>query len=60
MRVRDRLPVFTDYTDPKPRSREVFSFNKPETFRELLKKPNSLRGRFNDLPLLPEEGLREC
>jgi type I restriction enzyme, R subunit len=25
---------FTDYRDEKPRSRSVFSFHKPETFRE--------------------------
>ncbi|MEA1984421.1 MAG: type I restriction endonuclease, partial [Euryarchaeota archaeon] len=28
---------FTDQHDPKPRSRRVFSFHRPETFREWLK-----------------------
>lgn len=51
---------FTDYRDPKPRSREVFSFHRPETFREWLKKEKSLRGRLNDLPALPSLGLRDC
>jgi type I restriction enzyme, R subunit len=51
---------FTDFLDPKPRAREVFSFHRPETLREWLKKDNSLRGRFFDLPHLKTEGLREC
>ena len=34
---------FTDFHDPKPRSRTVFSFYRPETIRELLKKSKSLR-----------------
>jgi type I restriction enzyme, R subunit len=51
---------FTDYRDPKPRSRNVFSFHRPETFREWLKQFKSLRGRLHDLPSLPEEGLRDC
>ena len=32
------LTHFTDYRDPKPRAREVFTFHRPETFREWLKK----------------------
>lgn len=51
---------FTDFNDPKPRSREVFSFHRPETFREWLKKSKTLRGRFSDLPILPIDGLRDC
>jgi type I restriction enzyme, R subunit len=51
---------FTDYRDPKPRSRNVFTFHRPETFREWLKQSKSLRGRLHDLPPLPEEGLRDC
>ena len=54
------LTRFTDYRDPKPRSRPVFTFHKPETFREWLKQPKSLRGRVNDLPVLQTQGLREC
>jgi type I restriction enzyme R subunit len=38
----------------------VFSFHRPETFRERLKKAKSLRGRLLDLPALPREGLRDC
>jgi type I restriction enzyme R subunit len=51
---------FTDYRDPKPRSRPVFSFHKPETFIEWLKKDDTLRKRFYDLPELNTEGLRDC
>lgn len=51
---------FTDYRDPKPRAREVFAFFRPETLREWLKKPRSLRARLQDLPDLPEAGLRDC
>ena len=51
---------FTDYRDPKPRSREVFSFHRPETFREMLKKGRPLRARLQDIPALPEAGLRDC
>ncbi len=51
---------FTDFTDPKPRAREAFSFHRPETLRECLKKDKSLRKRLHDLPALQTEGLREC
>ncbi|MGY3055669.1 type I restriction enzyme R subunit [Pedobacter sp. UYEF25] len=54
------LTRFTDYQDPKPRSREVFSFHRPETFQELLKADGSLRTRLHDIPALPEAGLRDC
>ena len=54
------LTRFTDYRDPKPRSRPVFTFHCPETFREWLKQPKSLRSRLHDLPALPTKGLRDC
>ncbi|MCE5264815.1 MAG: DEAD/DEAH box helicase family protein [Deltaproteobacteria bacterium] len=54
------LTRFTDYGDPKPRSRPVFAFHRPETFREWSKKPKSLRERLLDLPELPTLGLRDC
>jgi len=37
------LTRFTDFTDPKPRARELFSFHKPECLREWLKKDKSLQ-----------------
>ncbi len=51
---------FTDYRDPKPRSRPVFTFHRPETFQKLLKESKTLRGRFSDIPELPTTGLRDC
>jgi type I restriction enzyme R subunit len=51
---------FTDYRDPKPRSRTTFTFHKPETFSEWQKKDKTLRSRLNDLPVLPTSGLRDC
>lgn len=51
---------FTDFRDPKPRSRPVFSFHRPETFREWEKQRRSLRDRLHDLPELNTEGLRDC
>ncbi|NOZ36008.1 MAG: DEAD/DEAH box helicase family protein [Chlorobi bacterium] len=52
------LTRFTDYRDPKPRSRPVFSFHRPETFERWLKKDKSLRARFFDIPKLNHAGLR--
>jgi len=51
---------FTDFRDPKPRSRPVFTFHRPETFRTWLKTEKSLRKSFLDIPVLPTEGLRDC
>ena len=49
---------FTDYRDPKPRGRNVFSFHKPSTFEEWIKKGVSLRERLLSLPNLDTTGLR--
>jgi len=54
------LTRFTDYCDPKPRSRPVFTFYRPETFQEWLKRGNSLRRRVLDIPALHTQGLRGC
>ena len=51
---------FRDMRDPRPRSRTVFSFHRPETLQEWLHQPSSLRARLHDVPRLPEEGLRAC
>ena len=51
---------FTNGRDPKPRSREVFTFHRPETLAEWLTRPNSLRGRLHQLPALDHSGLRDC
>ncbi|MFZ4525826.1 MAG: DEAD/DEAH box helicase family protein, partial [Chlorobium sp.] len=54
------LTHFTDYRDPKPRSRPVFTFHRPDTLREWLGKEQSLRGRMQHIPALHPHGLREC
>ncbi len=54
------LTNFTDYRDPKPRSRPVFTFHRPETLREWLSKQQSLRARMQQMPELHPHGLREC
>ena len=51
---------FTDFRDPKPRSRPVFTFHRPETFLEYSKQDKSLRTRLHDVPVLPTTGLRDC
>ena len=48
---------FTDACDPKPRSREVFSFHRPETLREWLGQSATLRARLQGMPLVNPRGL---
>ncbi len=49
---------FTDYRDPKPRGRNVFSFHKPSTVAEWIQKDKSLRERLHNIPALDPAGLR--
>lgn len=51
---------FTNYRDPKPRSRPLFAFHRPETLRDWEKNPKQLRERLLMLPALLKEGLRDC
>jgi type I restriction enzyme R subunit len=51
---------FTDYRDPKSRGRSVFSFHKPETIADWLKKEKSLRARLLEIPELDTDGLRRA
>jgi type I restriction enzyme R subunit len=51
------VTFFTNGLDPKPRSRKVFSFPRPETFAECLSQLYQLRGRLTHLPPLDETGL---
>jgi type I restriction enzyme R subunit len=48
---------FTDARDPKPRSREVFTFHRPETMRDWLDDGSSLRARLEAMPPLNPDGL---
>lgn len=51
---------FTDLRDPKPRSREIFSFHRPETLQKWLNEDQTLRKRLQKLPELNTKGLRDC
>jgi type I restriction enzyme R subunit len=51
---------FTDGRDPKPRSREVFTFHQPGTLVEWARQPRSFRSALQDLPPLNPDGLRDC
>ncbi|HSW64832.1 MAG TPA: DEAD/DEAH box helicase family protein [Dissulfurispiraceae bacterium] len=58
---------FTDRRDPRPRSREVFSFHRPETLSAWISQGQSLRGRLQNIPPLnpqqlpaQELNLRDC
>jgi len=51
---------FTNLWDPKPRSREVFNFHKPETFEEWMKHPkDTLRNRLTKIPCVDNKKLRK-
>ncbi len=54
------LTRFTDSRDPKPRSREVFNFHRPETMANWLSQSDPLRERLQGLPELDPKGLRAC
>ena len=51
---------FTNCDDPVPRSREVFTFPRPETMQEWDAQPDPLRKRLHRLPRLDPAGLRDC
>ncbi len=54
------LTRFTDSRDPKPRSREVFNFPRPETIQDWLTQSASLRERLQEIPSLDPTRLRAC
>ncbi len=54
------LTRFTDYRDPKPRSRPVFSFHRPQTFEGWLRETKTIRARVHNIPVLQTDGLRDC
>ncbi|MEO1259859.1 MAG: type I restriction-modification enzyme R subunit C-terminal domain-containing protein [Bacteroidota bacterium] len=54
------ITQFTDIRDPKPRSRRIFSFHRPEQLQSWFKQENTLRSRLQQFPKLNEDGLRKC
>ena len=55
-----QITRFTNGRDPNPRSREVFSFHRPETFKAWTLAPRSFRSGIATLTPLNPVGLREC
>ena len=55
-----QITRFTNGGDPSPRSREVFTFHRPETFKAWTLAPRSFRSGIATLPPLNSVGLREC
>lgn len=51
------VTFFTNGLDPKPRSRPLFSFPRPETLADILHNLPTLRARLQALPPLDERGL---
>lgn len=56
----NKITRFTDYNDIKYRSREIFSFHRPETLRALLNKPYTIRNNMKHFPELDITGFRNC
>lgn len=56
----DKLVRFTDYQDIKFRSRQIFSFHRPETLRALLAQPDTVRNNMKHFPPLDVTGFRKC
>ncbi|AQT68227.1 Type-1 restriction enzyme R protein [Anaerohalosphaera lusitana] len=52
--------LFRNLLDPDARSRNVFSFYRPETIADEIEQADSLRARMQNFPSLIEEGLRDC
>jgi type I restriction enzyme, R subunit len=48
---------FTNILEPEPRSREVFTFHRPEEVLELVKRPTQVRAGFRAMPPLNTTGL---
>lgn len=55
-----KLVHFTDYADIKCRSREIFSFHRPETLKRWLNESDTVRNSLKQLPPLDETGFRKC
>ena len=55
-----QITRFTNGCDPSPRSREVFTFHRPETLKAWADAPSSFRTGIAALPELNPDGLRDC
>lgn len=48
---------FTNWMEPHARSRDIFSFHRPETLREMAEEEKPLRGCLREMPAVPADGL---
>jgi type I restriction enzyme R subunit len=48
---------FTNWLEPHARSRDVFSFHRPETLREMVQEEKPLREWLREMPPVPAQGL---
>ena len=55
-----QITRFTNFHDEKYRSLSVFSFHQPETLREWLVAPDTVRHNLKRFPALDAAGFREC
>ena len=55
-----QITQFTNGRDPHPRSREIFTFHRPETLKAWMLSRRSLRSGIAALPPLNPAGLRKC
>lgn len=51
---------FINQRDPKPRSRRLFAFHRPDTLHDWLRQSDTLRARLRAMPPLDATGLRDC
>ena len=56
----DKITRFTDYNDIKYRSRNVYSFHRPETLKYIISQPDTVRNNLKALPELDTTGFRNC
>ena len=56
----DKIVRFTDYNDVKYRSRNVFSFHRPETLQKLIDADDTVRNYMKRFPALDQTGFRKC
>lgn len=48
---------FTNWIEPHARSRDIFSFHRPETLREMVQEEKPFRAWLREMPPVPKDGL---
>jgi type I restriction enzyme R subunit len=52
-----KVTQFTNWAEPHARSRDIFSFHRPETLREMAQEEKPLRAWLREMPAVPAQGL---